>query len=197
MPVASSDVSPATISDVDDFAVLLAAAQHGDEAAFTQLFRALNPGVLRYLRVLAGASPAEDLAAETWVAALRNFATFTGDERALRAWLLTIARARWVDAVRALNRRPEVVTDRTPEVAAADDVHEIVEAQMSTDLALELIGRLPPDQAEVIALRVIGQLEVAEVAELTGKTANHVRVLAHRGLRRLARLLEQAPDRTP
>jgi RNA polymerase sigma-70 factor (ECF subfamily) len=179
---------------VDDFDVLLPAAQQGDEAAFTQLFRALNPAVLRYLRVLAGPTLAEDLGAETWMAALRNFATFTGDERALRAWLLTIARARWVDAVRAQTRRPEVLTDTTPETPAADDVHDIVEAEMSTDLALELIGRLPPDQAEVITLRVVAQLEVGEVAELTGKTANHVRVLAHRGLRRLAQLLEQAPD---
>lgn len=181
---------------MDDFDLLLASAQQGDEAAFTQIFRTLNPAVVRYLRVLAGATLADDLAAETWISALRTFASFTGDERALRAWLLTIARARWVDAVRAHTRRPEVVMDAPPEVPAVDDVHEIVEAGMSTDLALELIGRLPPDQAEVIALRVVGQLEVGEVAELTGKTANHVRVLAHRGLRRLAQLLEQTPDRS-
>ena len=181
---------------MDDFDATLAAAQRGDEVAFTQVFRAMNPGVLRYLRVLAGATLAEDLAAETWIAALRTFPTFTGDERALRAWLLTIARARWVDAVRAQARRPEVVMDATPDVSADDDVHATVEAAMSTDLALEMIGRLPPDQAEVIALRIVGQLDVGEVAELTGRTANHVRVLAHRGLRRLAQLLEQEPDRS-
>ena len=184
----------ATISGVDDFDATLAAAQRGDEVAFTQLFRALNPAVLRYLRVLAGPSLCEDLAAETWVAALRTFPSFTGNERALRAWLLTIARARWVDAVRAQARRPELVTDTTPETPAGDDVHAIVEAGMSTDLALGLIGRLPPDQAEVITLRVVAQLDVGEVAELTGKTPNHVRVLAHRGLKRLAQLLEQQPD---
>ena len=181
---------------MDDFDATLAAAQAGDEAAFTEIFRAFNPPVVRYLRVLAGAGLAEDLGAETWVAALRTFRTFTGDERALRAWLLTIARARWVDAVRAQARRPELVTDTTPDAPAADDVHATVEAQMSTDLALQIIGTLPPDQAEVITLRVLGQLDVAEVAELTGKTANHVRVLAHRGLRRLAQVLQEMPDPT-
>lgn len=174
---------------MDDFAETLAAAQGGDEAAFTTLFRALNPVVLRYLNVLGGRGLAEDVAAETWVAALRNFAAFTGDERALRAWLLTIARARWVDAVRASGRRPEVVTDSPPEEPSADDVQAAVEMGFSTDWALSVIATLPPDQAEVVTLRVIAQLDVSEVADLTGKTSNHVRVLTHRGLKRLAELL--------
>lgn len=178
---------------MDDFAATLAAAQRGDEVAFTQLFRSFNPGVLRYLAVLAGAGAAEDLAAETWTAALRGFTDFTGEEVAFRGWLFTIARARWVDAVRARARRPELVTDTTPDAPAREDVHDIVASAMSTETALQLIRRLPQDQAEVVALRVVGQLEVAEVAEVTGKTSNHVRVLTHRGLRRLAELLGEKP----
>jgi len=178
---------------VEDFAETLACAQQGDEAAFTQIFRALNPAVVRYLTVLGGGGLAEDLAAETWVSALRTFAAFTGDEKALRAWLFTIARARWVDAVRAHTRRPEVVTDSTPETPSDDDVHAQVELGFTTDWALSLIAGLPADQAEVVTLRVVGQLEVSEVAELTGRTANHVRVLTHRGLKRLAALLGDVP----
>src|SRR4051795_1148826 len=138
-----------TIVPVDAFAETLAAAQAGDEEAFTTLFRALNPALVRYLTVLAGYAPAEDLAAETWVAALRTFKTFEGDERALRAWLLTIARARWVDGVRSQTRRPELVTDNAPEVEGPDDVAGTVEAADATNAALELIRRLPEDQAEV------------------------------------------------
>lgn len=178
----------------DDWVATIAAAKSGDESAFTVLFRELNPAVVRYLTVLAGRGLAEDLAAETWVAALRNFATFEGDERSMRSWLLTIARARWVDAVRVSTRRPELVTDTTPEVAAPDDVHAAVEVTFTTDWALKLIATLPPDQAEVVTLRVVGQLDVAEVAELTGKTSNHVRVLTHRGLKRLAAVLGELPE---
>jgi RNA polymerase sigma-70 factor (ECF subfamily) len=177
-----------------EWPAVIAAAQAGDEAAFTVLFRALNPAVVRYLAVLAGRGSADDLAAETWVAALRNFAAFEGDERALRSWLLTIARARWVDSVRAQTRRPEIVTDTAPETVAPDDVHAAVEATFTTDWALRLIATLPPDQAEVVTLRIVAQLEVAEVAELTGKTANHVRVLTHRGLKRLAGALGELSE---
>jgi RNA polymerase sigma-70 factor (ECF subfamily) len=57
---------------------------------------------------------------------------------------------------------------------------------------LAMIARLPRDQAEIVTLRVVAQLDVAEVAEITGKTANHVRVLSHRGLRQLAKLLSSS-----
>jgi RNA polymerase sigma-70 factor, ECF subfamily len=62
----------------------------------------------------------------------------------------------------------------------------------STRAALALVAELPADQAEVVALRVLGGLDVAEVARIVGKRPGTVRVLAHRGLRRLARRVEGA-----
>jgi RNA polymerase sigma-70 factor (ECF subfamily) len=55
-----------------------------------------------------------------------------------------------------------------------------------------LIARLPADHAEIVLLRVLGGLDVAEVASIVGKTPGAVRVASHRALRRLAQLLEQA-----
>lgn len=174
---------------VDDFPDVLVRAQHGDEGAFTLLFRAMQPMLLRYLTVLAGRSGAEDLAAETWVGAVRGLVKFRGTESDLRGWLITIARARWVDAVRASTRRPEELTDAPPDHQAPDDVAGAVLDRAGADEALALIARLPAEQAEIVTLRVVAQLDVAEVAEITGKSANHIRVLCHRGLRRLAQLV--------
>jgi RNA polymerase sigma-70 factor (ECF subfamily) len=177
---------------VDDFPGVLARAKHGDEAAFTVLFRAMQPVLLRYLTVLAGPSAAEDLAAETWIGALRGLAKFRGNESDLRGWLVTIARARWVDYVRAATRRPEELTEAPPEQRAPDDVAGAVVARASSAEALALIAQLPAEQAEIVTLRVVAALDVAEVAQITGKTANHVRVLCHRGLRRLAEVMTAA-----
>jgi RNA polymerase sigma-70 factor (ECF subfamily) len=52
----------------------------------------------------------------------------------------------------------------------------------------------PRDQAEVVLLRVVAGLDVAQVATITGKRPDTVRVVAHRALRRLARRLD-ADDR--
>jgi RNA polymerase sigma-70 factor (ECF subfamily) len=53
----------------------------------------------------------------------------------------------------------------------------VLEAQL-TRAALALLAELPADQAEVVVLRVLGGLEVAEVARIVGKRPGTVRVLA-------------------
>ena len=71
----------------------VAAAQKGDDAAFTQVYRAVQPGLLRYLTVLVGAD-AEDVASETWAQVCRDFSGFQGDGDGFRAWTATIGRHR-------------------------------------------------------------------------------------------------------
>ena len=175
------------------FPAVLAAAQGGDEQAFAVLWRDLQPAVLRYLRVAVPAA-AEDLAADTWISVIRGLGRFRGDEQHFRTWVFTAARHRAMDWHRQAVRRPtgslpvELLADR----AAPDDpVAAVLEAQ-STQAALALLAELPADQAEVVALRVLGGLGVAEVAQIVGKRPGAVRVLAHRGLRRLAKRLEAA-----
>ena len=175
------------------FAELLAAAQGGDEQAFAVLWRDLQPAVLRYFQVVA-AEVAEDLAADSWVSVIGGLGRFRGDERAFRAWVFTVARHRAIDWRRQAARWPtsSVPVERLAERPAPDDpVAQVLEVQ-STRAALALVAELPPDQAEVVLLRVLGGLEVADVARIVGKRPGAVRVLAHRGLRRLARRLESA-----
>jgi RNA polymerase sigma-70 factor (ECF subfamily) len=175
------------------FPDLLAAAQGGDEEAFAVLWRHLQPAVLRYFQVVAPQA-AEDLAADTWVSVIRRLGRFRGDERAFRAWVFTVARPRAIDWQRQAARRPTnlVTAERLAERPAPDDpVVQVLEGQ-STRAALALLAELPADQAEVVALRVLGGLEVAEVARIVGKRPGTVRVLAHRGLRRLANRLKSA-----
>jgi RNA polymerase sigma-70 factor (ECF subfamily) len=171
------------------FAETLAAAHRGDDAAFTVLFRLGQPAVLRYLSVVSR-DRAEDLAAETWLQVVRGLDTFSGAEPgAFRAWILSIARHRWLDDCRARGRRPQVSAYEPPDRPAEDDVAAAVDEIVTTESALDLIAQLPPDQAEVIALRFIADLDVASTAALVGKAPGAVRVLTHRGLRRLETIL--------
>jgi RNA polymerase sigma-70 factor, ECF subfamily len=175
------------------FPDLLVAAQGGDEQAFAVLWRELQPAVLRYFQV-AAKEAAEDLAADTWVSVIRGLGRFRGGERAFRAWVFTVARHRAIDWRRRAVRRPtvSVPVEALVEWPAPDDPVAQVLEERSTRAALALLAELPPDQAEVVALRVLGGLEVAEVARIVGKRPGAVRVLAHRGLRRLAKRVEAA-----
>jgi RNA polymerase sigma-70 factor, ECF subfamily len=177
----------------EDLQVLIGAACAGDENAFATLWRHFNPGVVRFLTSLAGPDDAADVASAVWLEVVRGLDRFSGNEAGFRAWLFSIARSRLIDLRRARGRRPQ--SAREPEdsdggaVADADPA-EVHEGRFGTDAAIELIGTLPPDQAEVLLLRVVADLDVATVAELVGKRPGTVRVLAHRGLRRLAARLE-------
>ncbi|TMM19866.1 MAG: sigma-70 family RNA polymerase sigma factor [Actinobacteria bacterium] len=181
----------------DRFSGCLRSAQAGDAEAFALLFRDLGPAVIRYLRALAPTA-AEDLASETWFDVARGLPQFSGDESGFRGWVLTIARHRRADWLRSMARRP-------PETPAGMSLSELrddqdtlaaAEERLSTEAALGLIATLPPAQAEVVILRAVVGLSVAEVASVVGRQPGAIRVLAHRGLRRLDQLLtDQRTDR--
>jgi RNA polymerase sigma-70 factor (ECF subfamily) len=168
----------------------------GDEAAFAAVWRALNPSLLRYLRMRAP-DVAEDAAAETWLSVVRGLRSFEGDAAGFRSWLFTIARSKVVDATRKAARAPAVLVDdwSALDPAAVTDVAGEAMAVIGTERAIRMVSRLPPDQAEVVALRVLADLDVAAVAKIVRKTPGAVRVTQHRALKKLAELLraEDAP----
>lgn len=168
---------------------MLALAQQGDEEAFATLWRDLNPALLRYLSM--GGDPADDVASDTWATVIQRLQRFRGDELAWRGWVFTTARRRAIDAGRrrARTARIEDAWESVPDEAAGIDPADVVAAQSDTDAALRLIAHLSPLQAEVVTLRVLGELPVEEVARIVGRNVGAVRVAAHRGLRRLEEIL--------
>ncbi len=164
-------------------------------SAFAELWRETQPMLVRYLRVTAG-QQAEDVASQTWLRVLGGLGSFSGGEPGFRRWVVTIARNIRVDEMRRAGRRPEdLVAD--PLVldgpSAAPGPAALVESGMSTRAALDLVATLPADQAEMITLRVLVGMDVAEVATLVGRSPGAVRVAVHRALRALrAQLVEPA-----
>jgi RNA polymerase sigma-70 factor, ECF subfamily len=173
-----------------EFGAVLDGARHGDEASFARLWRDLQPALLRYFRV-AAPSVHEDLASETWLRVSQGLTRFKGDEAGFRAWVFTIARHRALDWRRRVARSPAsaVPDDQLARHHADDDPAAEALDLLTTDAALILIAELPSDQAEVVMLRAVAGLDVTRVAHILGKRPGAVRVLAHRGLRRLAELL--------
>jgi RNA polymerase sigma-70 factor, ECF subfamily len=179
----------------DQFPGILAAAQDGGEWAVAVLYRWLHPTVVNYLRARVG-EEAEDLASETWIAVARGLANFSGDEPAFRSWVFTIAHRRLIDHHRVTARRPRTRSlhategdqyDGPIELPAGDDpAGEVVDAVAGEEAVRRIVALLPPDQAEVVLLRVVGGLPVEDVAAITGRRSGTVRVLQHRALRRLA-----------
>ncbi|HEU4347405.1 MAG TPA: sigma factor, partial [Actinoplanes sp.] len=92
MTGATDRVGPAS-DDAAGLSAAVAAAQRGDQESFGRLYRAVQPLLLRYLRVLVGGD-AEDVASEAWVQIVRDLGSFRGDYAGFRGWAATVARHR-------------------------------------------------------------------------------------------------------
>src|SRR5215208_1533312 len=127
------------------FAAVLAAATDGDELAFGVLWRDLQPPLLRYLNALAPGA-GEDLASETWLRVVGALGSFSGDERAFRAWVFTVARHRAVDRWRRATRHQDdlVPLDALADLPAADDPAGAAVDAVSGQAAVARIATLPP-----------------------------------------------------
>ena len=171
----------------------LDAARRGEESGFTDLWHALQPPLLRYLRVVYPEG-AEDLASETWLRAAREVRSFRGDGTAFRVWLFRVARSRALDELRRsghLRERPTDVAAFADDRAADTDTAGAALERISTAEALRLVATLPKDQAEAVLLRVMAGLDVAQTAEVLGKRSGAVRIATMRGLRKLAATLTE------
>jgi RNA polymerase sigma-70 factor (ECF subfamily) len=176
--------------------VALDAAARGDAHALAGIWRAHQPLLLRYLRGR-GLDDPEGLTTQIWIDAARNLPAFRGDGDDFRAWLFTIAHRRVVDARRQAARQVAAASlDELQETASsattpgADDAYD---DRVAGQRALDLVAALPDSMREAVLLRVVADLSVAETAAVMGVSAANVRVLVHRGLRRLEQQLTGEP----
>jgi RNA polymerase sigma-70 factor, ECF subfamily len=172
----------------DSFLNVIVAARSGAEWAWATLYRELAPSIRGYLR-FRGAEEPDDLLGEVFLQLVRDLDGFDGSERDFRAWVFTIAHHRLIDARRRQVRRPiHLVPDLFLEFEG--DIGN-VEDEAMTGLTLsrvrELVGRLSPDQQDVVLLRLFGELSVPEVAGIVGKRAGAVKAALRRGLATLRR----------
>lgn len=178
-----------------DLSSAVRAAQGGDEDAFRLVYRALQPGLLRYLTALVGAE-AEDVASETWLQIARDLHTFSGGNN-FPAWATRIARNRALDHLRHQRRRPAqpVPVEELSGLPAGEDTAERASEGLGTDVAVALIATLPRMEAEAVLLRTVVGLDAESAARVLGKRPGAVRTATHRGLRRLAKLLGRDDQR--
>ncbi|MFE2694029.1 RNA polymerase sigma factor [Streptomyces mirabilis] len=168
----------------------VARAQQGDEAAFALAYRIVQPGLLGYVRGIVG-DDAEDVASDAWLEIARDLGRFKGDGAGFRGWTATVARHRALDHLRRQKVRPRAtgLENDTLELPGTHSTHNQALESLSTERALELIARLPRDQAEAVLLRVVVGLDGPAAARVLGKRPGAVRTAAHRGLKRLAQQL--------
>ncbi len=192
---------PAAPALVRDDLDLVCSAQGGDKEALEQLLRRHRRAIERLCRRLCrGEESVDDVMQETFVAILRNLASFRGDAGFL-TWVYTIARTHRGRAMRSARSS----RDRVERYAAARlgsdegvDLDEVVfgrEVGEAMWVALSALGEL--DRAVLVHRDIEGR-SAAETATVLGLTVSAVKARLHRARVTVRATLEQvAPPRQP
>ncbi|HVM14020.1 MAG TPA: sigma-70 family RNA polymerase sigma factor [Egibacteraceae bacterium] len=170
-------------------------AQEGSAHAFALLYDRYFDQVFAYVYHRVGhRQTAEDLVSDVFLRALRRIGSFRWQGVDFGAWLTTIARNRVHDHFKSSRFRLESTVGEvydTPQTGSPDDPEQ---AAVDGDLARqvrEAMSRLNDEQAEVLYLRFIQHLNVAETGAVMGKTDGAVKALQYRALKSLAKLVPQ------
>ncbi len=154
-----------------------------EQRSFAEVAEEQLDAVYRYLVFLTGdRTLAEDLTAETFEKALRSWRRFDPRRGTPRTWLCRIARSVALDWFRAESRR------RRREETYARDVSEAVEAVFAEGLAAPLeraLRELSPAEREVLALRVVLELDGPSAARVLGISQTACSTRLSRALKRL------------
>jgi RNA polymerase sigma-70 factor (ECF subfamily) len=165
-------------------------ARAGEARGFDALFTTFGASVAGYVRARKVDDP-EGIANDVFVRAFRTIDRFDGDIDAFRTWLFTIAHNAAIDDARRRARRfAEAPLEAAPEPATSGDaVDEAVDARLAQERVDAMFALLSPDQRDVLFLRVIGDLSVAQTAQILGKGEEAVKALQRRGLAALRRAI--------
>jgi RNA polymerase sigma-70 factor, ECF subfamily len=174
--------------------LLVEQARRGDKQAVAELYGCHVEAVYRYvLSRVNDRAVAEDLTAQVFVGMLEGLPSYELRGKAFRCWLYRIACARTADYWRQQHRRREV---RLDERWAAGQARpgDSLEAEDDWRRAMNLLAQLSDDQQDVLILRFVGEMSLADVADTLAKTVGATKALQHRALATLSRLLEKQKD---
>lgn len=175
--------------DADPDLAAVRAAQR-DPAAFAILYRRYIERVYGYCFYLLGDHhDAEDATERTFLAALDAIDRFRDEGATFRAWLFRIAHNQLANALRSRARHRATPLDSIPEPLVDADPAGLVGRAEEQRRMRRAIEALPEDRRQVVVLRFVDGLSAREIGAVLGRTPGAVRVLQHRALRDLERLL--------
>ena len=172
----------------DSFDAVLAAARVQEAWAFQRLFEWLGRPVAAYLRG-AGVEDPDGTANEVFLRVFGSVAGFEGTEGRFRSWVFAIAHNLVIDDRRRRSRRPQQSVldgDVGPAAPGAEDAALI---ELGGERVQALLAGLPPDQRDVLLLRIVADCSIEDTAAALGKRPGAVKSLQHRATASLRRQL--------
>jgi RNA polymerase sigma-70 factor (ECF subfamily) len=159
----------------------------GDTRALEELYDRHN-GLLYsvVLRIVRSPGDAEGVLQETWLQIWSGAAPYDATRGTVGAWLVTVARNRGIERIRAEGSRPGTDAPHPTEDASANAAHRQMSERVGR--ALEKLG---PQHRQVVELAYFGGLTQSEIGERLNTPPGTVRTWTRQALLRLSDLVPQ------
>jgi RNA polymerase sigma-70 factor, ECF subfamily len=179
-----------TMNKTDELRIIQTARQ--DPKVFGELYKIYVEPVYRYLYSRIGSVPeAEDVTAQTFLAAFESFENFIRDEH-FASWLFGIARNKAMDHFRQRKKNSSI--DDFENIQAKDDpISSVIQAEQADSLT-RLIQILPEEDRELLRLRFLAEMSFPEIAHFLQRNEDAVKKSIYRLLARLQSQLEVSND---
>jgi RNA polymerase sigma-70 factor (ECF subfamily) len=180
--------SPPAINQ-EILAELVARAQEDDHEAFGEIYDLFVTPIYRYVSFRAPAHLVEDLVSDVFVKAWEKLHRYQGRKGIpFSSWLFRIAHNVVIDAYRTFREVEELDGEHLDEDRWNDPTLRITQ-EIQCVLLRKALNRLPRRYRNVLLLSFMAGLSHAEIARSLRIREGSVRILKHRALRKLAKLL--------
>lgn len=200
----SATASPETAMDVrclgqSDEQLLLERAKAYDPAALEVIYDRHAPKVRSYLyRRIGDPDLADDLTAQVFLHMLQAIRDDKAWTTSFSGWLYRIAHNLMVDHLRRFSGTGRVSLEDAPPLLSPDgDPVVIADERLAWERLAAAIAHLTDEQAEVVVLRFLEGLSIAEAAEIMDKSEGAVKALQYRAVLALKRLVSDHVDTQP
>jgi RNA polymerase sigma-70 factor (ECF subfamily) len=178
-----------TASEREASDALVAEAAKTDPHAFGELYERYYDRVYRYIyHRLGNPADAEDITALVFMKALEGLPSYHCNVNGFAPWLFRITRNAVVDHYR--RRRKQCSLDQAEHESGSEDpVSDVLHSERREELQM-LVAHLSPEQRDVVLMRYAADLTFAEIAVIVKKNEAAVRMLLHRGLRKMKAVMD-------
>jgi RNA polymerase sigma-70 factor, ECF subfamily len=180
-------------SDAEEAALIQGVAA-GDEQAFASLYDKYSSilfGLL--LRILHSRGEAEDVLQEVFLQVWQQARSFDASRGRAFTWLVTLARSRAIDRLRALDSRERAALrsaeDAPPPGERQEGADDAALRSERADVVRGALAELPEEQRQVLLLAYLDGMSQSEIAAAKNQPLGTVKTRTRAGLKRLSELL--------
>ncbi len=172
---------------------LIKEAQSGKAEAFGKLYDDHISRIYRFILLkVSRKTDAEDITHQVFLSAWQNIRSYKIQGNPFSSWLYKIAHNAVIDFYRTQKK------DVSIELVSEDSFAHLPELEEEVDKGMRLIeirhalAQLKEDEQSALIMKFVDELSNKEIADILKKTEGAVRVMQHRALKQLKKIINES-----